>query len=472
MGNRYQSVVDISAKHDKVSGSCIEVTVHRPKCQVKFLVDCGLYQGEKDCEISNYANFDFQSTDIEFVLLTHVHADHSGRLPLLYRRGFTKRIFCTTDTDLLLGPALLDDEKVIGINAEKHNIRPLYTSEHVELTLNNVRTCDFGETIQPVEEINVTFFKNAHLVGAAMILVQIGDCDSERFNILFVGDYKKSNIYFAVSSLPEYVRNLPLYIVCESTYGGIESCEMDEPKFDCNISNLIKADKKAIIIPALSLGRYQEISYRIKQGKEMQLFDPNIPVYFDGNLAHQYCDLYKYKLDIYSHMKSFMPLNSKLVGKENREEVLNSDEQRIIVTTSGMGNFGPAAEYISKFIEREDAAIHFTSFLSPDSLGRKLVDTSNDSFVIVGGVVKRKVAEVFTTSEFSSHAKQDELLEFLSQFSNIRAVLVNHGETESKKAFAEACKEKLGNCREVAILGDGYTIRMNPYSIVKSIAER
>lgn len=472
MGNRYKFSVDVSATNSKVSGSCIPVRVHRPEGNIQFLVDVGLHQGEDDCELNNRAQFKFKPENVEFVLLTHVHADHSGRLPLLFKRGANAIVYCSFDTGAMLPIALKDDEKVMSLNAKKHNTKPLYTPVDIENTLYNTSLCKYGKTFKVAEGIYVTFFKNAHLVGAAMILVQIKSCGYEDINLLFTGDYRKHNVFFDVSELPEWVRNMPLHIVCESTYGSVTSKVTDVPVFIQNIGNALKEGINAILIPALSLGRYQEIAYMLKCAQEDGIIDANIPIYFDGNLAIKYNNVFKYKLDIHPQMKNFMPRNFYYVEDNQREAVINSKKQRIIVTTSGMGNFGPAPEYIAHLIERENVMIHFTSFLSADSIGTTLVNASAGEYVSVSGVLKKMRAKVYTTSEFSGHAKRDELLEFLEQFKNLRSVLINHGEPDSKRIFAEACKNTFGTSKDVAILGNGFTFRLDTYGIVKSIWEK
>lgn len=471
MGSRYKFSVDVSAKHDEVSGSCILVSAHHPNGEIKFVVDCGLYQGCSDSEVKNYTLFNFRPKNVDFVLLTHNHADHTGRIPLLYKEGYFNKVYTTYDTAELLPFALKDTEKIISLNAKKNCKKALYNLNDVDEVIKNLVPCKYEETYYPHPNVKVTFFKNGHLIGAAMILVQISCIGYDDINILFSGDYKESNIFFDVPKLPEWVTELPLHVICEATYGCTDSAETNKPIFINNVAKWLKEGKNTIFIPALSLGRYQEIAYRLKmaQGK---VIDEDIPIWFDGNLAIKYTNKYKYSLDIKPEMRDFMPANSNFIQADFREELINSNEKKIIISTSGMGSFGPAQEYIPKLIERSDVGMHFTCFLAPTSMGYNLINSKEKENIVVGSVVKRKRAEILTTGEFSSHAKRDELLRFLAQFKNLRSVLINHGEIPTKTSFAEYCKQNLPECKDIAILGIGYTVRVNCWKIVKSVYEK
>lgn len=471
MGGRYKFSVDISVKNRCVTGSCIMITAHRIEGDIKFLVDCGIYQGEDGYEEKNYAKFDFKPENLEFALITHVHADHSGRLPLLYKRGFYQKAYCTEDTASLLKYALPDDAKVIGINARKNDIKPLYEDKDAEVALKNIVPKPFGETFEPVNDVKVTMFKNAHLIGAATILVQIQSYNNEDINLLFLGDYNRQNMFFEVEELPEWVRELPLHVICESTYGHVDSADVRKPVFVDNISKWINEGKKTLVIPTLSLGRYQEIAYVLKKMQDDCLLSTSIPIWFDGNLAIKYTNAYRYLLNISPDKKAFLPFNSDFVT--DRAEVLGHKGSQIIVTTSGGANFGPAPDYVNAFIEKRDAAFHFTSYLWEDSLGKNMLDTEKGEFVKVGSVLKKKIADAATTSEYSGHATRDLLLEFLKTLKNIRSIEVTHGEPEVRQKFGEYCKEQLDmKDTDVAITGTGYTIRVNTYGIIKTVCEK
>ena len=471
MGNRYKFTADVSVKNRSVTGSRIMISVHRQEGDIKFLVDCGIYQGEEDYEEKNYAKFDFNPENLDFVLLTHIHADHSALIPLLFKRGFYQKVYCSEDTAYLARIALNDDAKIMEMNAKHHDNKPLYGFGDVERALSQIVSKEFEETFEPCDGVKVTFFKNAHLIGAVVILVQISSYGEKDINLLFMGDFNKKNMFFEVNELPEWVKKLDLHVICESTYGNVDSSSTNAPVFCNNIANWLENGKKTIVVLAISLGRHQEISYMLKTMQEKGIIPPSVKIWLDGNLGIQYTKAYLNGLHISESMKNFLPENSEFVS--NRDDVYKQEEQqKIIVTTSGGGNFGPAPEYLERYIERKDSGVHFTSFLWEESLGRRLLNTEQGNSVTVGAILKSKIADVKTTSEFSGHAKRDELLSFLSNLTSIKSLHIVHGEPEVKESFGEYCREHLGLQDNVSIGGLGYTTRINPFGIVKSIRDK
>lgn len=471
MGGRYKLNVDILSKHSDVTGSCTLVTVHLPEGKIKFLVDMGLYQGDEVSDAKNYAPLDFKPEELQFVLVTHNHIDHVGRIPLLYRKGYKGQTHTTIDTAQMLKLSLEDTVKIFGINAAEYNKKPLYSAEDVVETLKNVSTHEFEESFEPYPGIKVTYFMNGHLIGAAITLVQISYEGYDDINLLFTGDYNKSNTFFKVKSLPDWVKELPITIVTESTYGNIDSKDSNKPVFVDNIVNAIKTKKKLIFIPVFSLGRAQEILYKLKCMQDSKIISTDIPIYLDGQLAKRYTELYRYRLNIDDSMKNFLPQNFSYMNQQLKDECLRTRNTKIILSTSGMGNFGPAKEYISKLIEMADVHIHFVGYTAPTTLGYRLINTDINEPVEIGSVVKIKKATVTTTGEFSTHAKRDELIAFLNEFKNLRLVLINHGEISVKEKFSDTCMKKTKAKAKVGILGIGITYRIDRWGLVKTMTK-
>ena len=460
MGNRNKFSVDISTKNGGVSGNCTLISVHSPFYNVNFLVDCGLYQGEEDSEKKNRDPFEFNPEKLQFVLLTHNHMDHVGRIPLLYKKYYSGKIYTTEDTKKMMPLALISSEDIIRKYAKDYSKKAIYKYSDVERAISNTQACAFNETVEPYPGIRATFFKNGHLIGAGIILVQISCYGYEDINLLFVGDYKGNNIFFDVPELPEWVLNLPIHVIGESTYGDVDSSEISPKCCMKNVSQWLKDGIKKVVIFAHSQGRYQEVNYDLKlaQGK---IIDPSIQIINDGNLGIKFTNLYKHaSLNIKPEMQDFLPVNHTFIDSNQREYNMYSNAPKIIVTTSGMASYGPAFEYISNLIDRKDVGFHFTSHLSTNSLGYKLMNSFKKTCKI-GGVVKPKEATILATSEYTSHARRDELLKFYSQFTNLRSLLINHGEPDVKNEFAQYCEERLNSSTSVAILGNGYTIRVN-----------
>ena len=475
MGTKCRSYVDIKALHPEVSGSCFHLTIRLPdRAIVQGVIDCGIFQ-EK-----NYEQFNndllFEPKELDFVAITHNHVDHVGRLPMLVAKGYNKRVFCTEDTKTLMKYALTDSLKTLGLKARKNNVKPLYDEKDVENTLELVEGEKFNRTVSVHENVKLTFIPNGHLPGAAMIFVQIVYLDEVCENLLFTGDYNSQNMFFNVNVIPRWIRELPLTVITESTYGSSEELEKGEKVpvlFYENVSKAVK-DGKNVIIPAFALGRSQEVLYHLRRLQQLSKLSKKVPIYLDGKLAIEYMKLYKNrKITIKQSMQNFLPDNFKIVDQDTRQQLLYDIQPKIIVTTSGMGTYGPAMTYIPHFVQQRDALIHFTGYCAEGTMGRKLKDAPNNEFIMLGendsGLLVMKRADVEYTTEFSAHSKSNNLIKLLTNFSNLRSVIVNHGEKKTKMIFAEKVYTELG-VKNVGIIDRETIFRVGEYGIVKTIS--
>lgn len=467
MGTKLRSFVDVMALHNDVTGSCNFLVVKMPTNETfRIAVDCGLFQErENDCYNKD---FPFDAEKLDYVFITHNHVDHTGRLPLLVKKGFRGDIICTSATKMLMPLALTDSCKVLRDTARRNNQKQLYTEEDVHETVALLRNVEYEETIKLNKYMKATFFKNGHLLGAAMILLQIQFEDEDAINLLFTGDFNNHNMFFDVPDLPKWVRNLPITVVQESTYGDMDSAEI-VPCFKKNISE--KTDG-TIVIPVFSLGRCQEILKILKEMQDDGQLDINIPIYLDGKLAIKYTNIYlKDGFGLNDDCLNFLPKNLSFVDDGMRDFLLESNDTKIVVTTSGSASYGPAPLYLERFIGEKNALIHFTGFLFEGSLGRRLMEAAEGSYVKINGIILKKYAEVKFTSEFSAHAKADEMIEFLNGFKNLKSVLVNHGEIEVKDIFAERIADET-DAKTVGVLDRTYFFRISPWGIAKSFSTK
>lgn len=469
MGKKERFYVDIMSMHDEVTGSCNLVIVKLPNGRtIRFVVDCGLFQ-EKEYNQLN-SSFPFKAENIDFCLITHVHVDHIGRLPLMVKEGFARSIYATGPSYKLLPLALADCFKVLNTTAKRKNIKPLYSESNMKRVLELLVPCSYDKRIRVDENITATFFKNGHLVGSSFILVQISYPGQNDINLLFTGDYNNKNTFFDVPTLPEWVLALPLTVIQESTYGDMDSNQVQE----CFENNILDRLSKGgtVVAPVFSLGRSQEILYKLKLMQNSGILDTSIPIYLDGKLAIQYTSLYlSGSLGISENMQNFLPENLEYVDKVSRVLLLLNENPKIILTTSGMGSYGPAQMYIPAYISRSNALIQFTGYTAEGTLGHQLQFTPKGDLVQIGGKFVKKLADVEYTMEYSAHAKADEMIEFLQSFGRLNLVLVNHGEFETKETFARRVADEV-QTKQVGLLGKDYLFRVSPYGLVRTLSTK
>lgn len=474
MSKAQRFYMDIMALHNEVTGSCILNIIKFPDgSSKKVLVDCGLFQELNYAELNK--NLPFNASELDYVIVTHNHVDHTGRLPLLIKNGYRGDIHMSYTTSKLVPYALEDSYKVLKNKAKLANEPQLYTDSDVNETLKHIKGHPYEESIWLDDNIKLTFFMNGHLPGAICVLMQVKyrvyGYHYQDINVLFTGDYNSKNLFFNVPSIPSWVHQLPITIIQESTYGDMNSSDI-KCVFEQNVLNAL-AKNKEILIPVFSLGRSQEIMYTLKKWQEAGKLDKSIPIYLDGKLAMRYTNLYlKDGLDNKEDCKDFLPENFNFVSDSDiRNSIMHDNQCKIILTTSGMGSYGPAQAYLPVYLRKSNVLIHFTGYCAEGTLGRKLFDCPFEAKVEISGLQVKKCADVQFTSEFSTHAKADELINFLRPFKCINLLLVNHGNTEKKELYANRVIDEL-DPKNVGILGRDYFFRIDGYGFQKSITTK
>ena len=473
MANKNQFYVDISAVHKEVTGSCILNTIKFPNGRTKkVLIDCGMFQEREYNDLNK--SFPFIPGDVDHVIITHNHMDHIGRIPLLVKQGYEGKVHMSIGTSVLIKPALYDGLKILKNRFELFNEPLLYTEDDVTKTINQIEAHSYNSPEWLDENIKMTLFMNGHLPGAVVVLLQIYYRDAEKkydtINLLFTGDYINRNSFFDVTPIPNWVYDLPITIVQESTYGNMDSPEI-QPVFKSNIIKAIEENRQ-IVCPVFSLARSQEIMLTLKQMQDDGTISKRIPVYYDGKLGNKYNEIYySGLLDLNENSQNFTPQNFTVVdSKQKRNSIISDGNCKIILTTSGMGTYGPSRTYLPAMLSKKNCLIHFTGYLAEDSMGRTIYEAAPESVCEFMGLQVKKRAKVEYTSEFSSHAKSDELINFLRPFNDIKMVLINHGETNTKIAYSQKVVDEV-EPKYTAILGE-YLYRVCAFGFVKSISTK
>lgn len=430
-------------RQSEVAGSSFFYSVHWPDDEnVRFFLDAGAFQGVNNSYLNGY--FPFKAEKLSFGIVTHVHFDHVGLLPVIVRQGFKGKIYSSYGTVNLLDVALADTVKI----EDKQLGRTIATAEEVEETLEKTVGCAYRKIIKPHKNIKIIFFENGHLIGAAVILIIISCPGREDITILHTGDYKDKNLFFDVDAIPENIKNMKISsFVTESTYGNVDSTNS---KFDeCLVENTVWAIKRGmtVLYPTFALGRHQEVLYKIKQIKEKELIPKETLVVVDGKASQIYNTRFQYSdLGIKLEMKKFMPKYCKCIPRDLtkkfvRNEIIKNNDPKIIVAPGGMCDYGAASVYTKKFISDPNVMIHGVGYAAPNSVMYKLLNTLQGETVSCYGDAYIKKCMTKITAEVTSHGTRDILLRFINDFPNTMSVSINHGELITQKWFRKSVLE-------------------------------
>lgn len=449
----------VSAYHNEVTGSRFLVVIERPdEVTYRILIDYGYFQ-EPKYRYLNYVD-DLNPENIDAIIVTHNHIDHTGLLPKAVRQGYKNKIYMTEITQELIGDFLYDSAEQQEENVwdmkdrypnESDKFHVLYHKEDVAKTLKLCEGNGYRKTLEILPGIKLTFWENAHILGAGMILLQCSYPNMKSINYLFTGDFKFANSFTRVPMFPKWFRNMELIMFCESTYG---TTRKDDIK-TCFRANILEAFERRqdILIGAFAQARMQEVLYDFKVMQEEGLIPPEYQICVDGPLGISTCERYRSILEWYNpSRKDFMPKGIRYMDHKSREHIFEAGIPKIVITTSGMLNNGPAREYVPMFLERENALIHLVGYAAEETMARKLLDAKRDDVVKFGGVVYKKKAVIKTTREKTSHATEEELLELIRMFNNIKFLGINHGNTDVKDSFSDDVLKECPNVETVGIL--------------------
>jgi metallo-beta-lactamase family protein len=429
----------------------------------RILVECGLFQGKrKESEEKNRA-FMFDIKEIDYMLLSHAHIDHSGNIPNLVKNGFSKDIYTTPATIDLLKYLLLDsahihEKDVEYVNKIKENgekpIEPLYTVEDAQKSFNLFKQVTYGKKHQ--KGINFEFLDAGHILGSSEILME-----PEGKRVLFTGDLGRSNL--PIIRNPEVPGKVDILII-ESTYGNrlhrnIEQATMELEEI---LKKVIKRKGK-VIIPSFALERAQEVIYAINSLIIKKRL-PEIPIYVDSPLTvditgvfvkhPEYFDEKAYKLLRENHIFNYGKINY-IKEVEQSKELNFKEGPMVIISASGMCEHGRILHHLKNNIENEKNIILIVGYQAKNTLGRKLVE-KHEQVNIFGQPYKRR-AEVIVLNEFSAHADRNDLISFVEKVSPERIFLV-HGEEEQMEPLGISLKEMGYNVDMPETPGTGYEI--------------
>ncbi|MDP3929693.1 MAG: MBL fold metallo-hydrolase [Bacteroidota bacterium] len=428
---------------------------------VKILLDCGLVQGKMTNKEDMNQHFGFNPMDLDYVILSHAHIDHSGLLPKLVKEGFNGIIFCTPATKSLCEIMLLDsafiqnsDLKFINKRRRKKglaDLESLYDEQDVYQTLQLMQELDYDQHLKIDKEINLHFTDVGHLIGSAAVHLDISLGNRKKTKITFTGDigrYKDP-----ILRDPQAFRQCD-YLICESTYGDrLHPAEIDAEAELLEIIRHTCVEKKGkLIIPAFSVDRTQEIIYALDKAENEGIL-PNIKVFVDSPLSikatqvmRKHAECYREEFVEYVSRDSdpFGFKNLTYISDVNKSKALNNlAEPCIIISASGMAEAGRIKHHIMNNIENPKNTILMVGYATPESLAGKL--KNGEKRVRIFGEEFNVKAEVKYLGYYSAHADYNEMINWLKcqNKKKIKEVFLVHGEAETQQSFKEKL-EKTG----------------------------
>lgn len=431
-----------------VTGSKYQVTYGSHN----FLVDCGLFQGLKQLRLKNWIPFPVPVPEIEAILLTHAHLDHSGYIPRLVRQGFSGTIYCTPATRDLCRILLLDSAKIMEEEAEfarrhkysKHkNPEPLYTTDDAEQALRRFKTVEWNRPFLMKDGMKVEILRAGHILGASMINLQHAG-----ISLTFSGDLGRQ--VDPMFPPPDMMPNSD-YLVVESTYGDRKHVEVDPGEQLTTLINRTFQNQGVVLIPAFAVGRTQSLLLKLWELKHAGKI-PNMPIYVDSPMATNVTQLY-----------SDYP-NAHSMGLSHAEEIFSianyvrdADESRllsarkgpmIIISASGMATGGRVLHHLKAFAPYANNLILLSGYQAAGTRGSALAQGA-ERIKIQGEYIEVR-AKVTSLENFSAHADASEIIQWLKTAKQKpKKIFITHGEPVASDGLRRSITEALNwNCIE------------------------
>lgn len=434
---------------------------------VRFLVDCGMFQGGREARDKNCRAFSFDPRTIDFVILTHAHIDHSGLLPRLVALGFKGRIYTTRATCDLLAVMLPDSAHIQEKEAEYQNLHrfrqgmarrdaargssprdtaPLYTVAQAQTSLKQLNPVDYDLEIAPHPQVRCTFRDAGHILGSAIVEVWVGEGPRRR-KLVFSGDLGQPARPLLRDPTPIFDAD---YLLVESTYGNRDhkSMEATQDELVTAINDTIERKGGNVIIPAFAVGRTQDMLYLLAD-LARQARIPKLSVFVDSPMATAATEI------TFKHMELLDAETHALMGRHGGaqyfrklEFVEDVEESKaldrvtggaVIISASGMCEAGRIKYHLRANLARRESTILITGFQAAGTFGRRLVDGAKRVRLLGEDIPVR--ADLYTLGGLSAHADRTALLAWLGHFrSKPRQVFVVHGEETVAKDFAAGLK--------------------------------
>lgn len=452
----------------------------------KFLVDCGMYQGGDRDEMQNHEPFAYDVNEIDFMLLTHAHIDHSGRIPKLYKEGYRNPVITTKATRDLCSIMLPDSGHIQEQEIEWRNrkrmregkeaLPPLYTAQDAIDTMEIFKPVNYDEIIEIDPNIYVRFNDAGHMLGSAIIEIWVKE-DGKETKAVFTGDLGNNDI--PLLSSPTMIDNCD-YLVMESTYGGRLHIRNDEKaNLFLNIVSETLDKGGTVVIPSFAVGRTQEILYELNNLKDAQDSEEfkkkyatlmKAPVYVDSPLAISATEVFRENANLFDEETQALiergdnPLEFpglQFTRTADESKALNEkNESAIIISASGMCEVGRIKHHLKHHLWDPNSTVLFVGYQAPGTLGRRIVD--GKKVVRIFGEEIAVNARIEYIEGYSGHADQEWLMNFIYSFiTKPKHVFLVHGEPNGQEILKAKIEEEAKLPVIIPEYGQTYTLDDN-----------
>lgn len=446
---------------------------------LKILLDCGLYQGTRKESYNRNQNLPYNAAEVDILVLSHAHIDHSGNIPNLIKSGFVGDIVCTYATRDLCAIMLRDSAKIQQYDIEYVNkkreqqglppLEPIYTMEDAIESLKNFIGIGYDRPYRLAPNITLTFYDAGHILGSAIVVLDIADQDAGRdVRLVFSGDVGRPNR--PILRDPTFLDSADVLLI-ESTYGNRYHDNIDEAtdKLEKIVNQTYQRGGK-LIVPAFAVGRTQELVYRLHKLVEARNIPPGLPVYVDSPLAIDATGIYRLHPEAYDeethdflsngrHNDPFGFDMMRYTRATSESKELNFlREPAIIISASGMAEAGRILHHLKNNVEDPRNTILIVGWQAPHTLGRRIVEKQTK--IRIFGEEYQLKAEVATINGLSAHADRAELLEWTGHLQKRPShTFIVHGEEEASLSFADALHQEQGFANvTVPQLGQKFTV--------------
>jgi len=446
----------------------------------KFLIDCGMFQGSKSIDRMNYQPFSFNPNEIDFIILSHAHIDHSGRIPKLIKEGFKGSIYSTKATADLCSIMLPDSGHIQEIENEWDNRKrrrsgeklrePLYTMKEAEESLRYFKPVLYEQKIALNEEVTLRFRDAGHILGSSIIELWIKEEKGRETKLVFSGDLGRRNR--PILRDPSLIDEVD-YLIMESTYGNrLHPPSEDDTRELISIINTTLKRGGNVVIPSFAVERAQDIIYELNKyyteyiKTEDQDF-LSVPVYVDSPLTVSATEIFLRNPDCFDEdtLKLINIGNNPLDFRnlkftrttEESKQINFSKESKVIISASGMCTAGRIKHHLKHNLWRKESSIVFVSYQAQGTLGRRIKE--GEKVVKIFGEEIQVNAEIYSLEGFSGHADREGILQWIKSFKNKpKKIFVVHGEEEATKEISGKIEEELSIKTYIPELGESVSI--------------